>query len=38
MLPRDHNISKRGANRELYEWMTSFLEEKWGSGGVAKKW
>jgi dipeptidyl aminopeptidase len=23
----------RGANRELYEWMTSYLEEKWGHGG-----
>lgn len=29
----DHSIRKRGGNRELYEWMTSFLQEKWGKGG-----
>lgn len=29
----DHGISTRGANRELYEWMTEYLQEKWGHGG-----
>lgn len=29
----DHSISTRGANRELYEWMTAYLVEKWGKGG-----
>lgn len=29
----DHSIRTRGGNRELYEWMTSFLLEKWGKGG-----
>ncbi|ETW78834.1 dipeptidyl aminopeptidase [Heterobasidion irregulare TC 32-1] len=29
----DHGISKRGAYRELYEYMTGFLLEKWGKGG-----
>ena len=28
----DHGIQKRGANREVYEFMTSFLIEKWGKG------
>ncbi|OBZ74023.1 putative dipeptidyl-aminopeptidase B [Grifola frondosa] len=27
----DHGISRRGAYRELYEFMTDFLIEKWGS-------
>lgn len=31
-----HSISTRGANRELYEWMLSFLEEKWGHGGTVQ--
>ncbi|KAI0047150.1 dipeptidyl aminopeptidase [Auriscalpium vulgare] len=34
----DHGISKRGASRELYEWMTSFLIEKWGKGGRRRGW
>ncbi|KAI0954671.1 hypothetical protein AcW1_006484 [Taiwanofungus camphoratus] len=29
----DHGIYRRGANRELYEFMTDFLIEKWGKGG-----
>ncbi|KZV98721.1 alpha/beta-hydrolase [Exidia glandulosa HHB12029] len=29
----DHSIYTRGANRELHEWMTDFLYEKWGKGG-----
>lgn len=29
----DHSIDTRGANRELYEWMTAHLEESWGKGG-----
>lgn len=28
-----HSITTRGANRELYEWMTDYLDEKWGHGG-----
>jgi len=32
----DHGISKRGAYRELHEWMTSFLVEKWGKGAVRR--
>ncbi|KAJ3513436.1 hypothetical protein NMY22_g15040 [Coprinellus aureogranulatus] len=27
----DHSISRRGANREVYEYLTAFLEEKWAS-------
>ena len=34
----DHSISKRGAYRELYEWMTSFLVEHWGTGGYRRGW
>lgn len=34
----DHSIYTRGANRELYEWMTDFLYEKWGKGGVRRGW
>ncbi|KAH7106073.1 dipeptidyl peptidase IV N-terminal region-domain-containing protein [Auriculariales sp. MPI-PUGE-AT-0066] len=34
----DHGIYTRGANRELYEWMTDFLYEKWGKGGVRRGW
>lgn len=29
----DHSIRMRGANPELYEYMTNFLLEKWGKGG-----
>jgi dipeptidyl aminopeptidase B len=32
----DHSIQKRGANRELFEYMTSFLIEKWGKGRKRK--
>jgi dipeptidyl aminopeptidase len=28
----DHGISTRGAHREIYEFMTEFLVEKWGKG------
>ncbi|KAH6915679.1 dipeptidyl-peptidase [Coprinopsis sp. MPI-PUGE-AT-0042] len=28
----DHSIARRGANREIYEFLTSFLSEKWGKG------
>ncbi|GJE93852.1 dipeptidyl aminopeptidase [Phanerochaete sordida] len=28
----DHSIYKRGANREVYEFMHNFLVEKWGKG------
>jgi dipeptidyl aminopeptidase B len=34
----DHSIQKRGANRELFEYMTSFLLEKWGKGGRRRGW
>ncbi|KAF8240208.1 hypothetical protein L208DRAFT_1420424 [Tricholoma matsutake] len=29
----DHSISRRGAYREIYEFLTEFLVEKWGKGG-----
>ncbi|KDQ19524.1 hypothetical protein BOTBODRAFT_153437 [Botryobasidium botryosum FD-172 SS1] len=32
----DHGIRMRGAYRELHEWMTAFLVEKWGTGGAAQ--
>jgi len=28
----DHSIYRRGAQREVYEYLTSFLMEKWGKG------
>ncbi|KDR80915.1 hypothetical protein GALMADRAFT_241446 [Galerina marginata CBS 339.88] len=28
----DHSISRRGAQREIYEYLTGFLVEKWGKG------
>jgi len=34
----DHSIRMRGANRELYEYMTDFLLEKWGKGGRRRGW
>ena len=34
----DHSIQRRGANRELYEYMTNFLLEKWGKGGRRRGW
>ncbi|KAF8585399.1 dipeptidyl aminopeptidase [Ramaria rubella] len=32
----DHGIMKRGAHREVYEFMTAFLKEKWGKGTKRK--
>ncbi|KAF8815432.1 hypothetical protein BYT27DRAFT_7194435 [Phlegmacium glaucopus] len=29
----DHSINRRGAQRELYEFLTEFLIVKWGKGG-----
>lgn len=34
----DHSIQVRGAYRELHEWMTEFLLEKWGKGGYRRGW
>lgn len=34
----DHSITKRGANREVYEFMTLFLLEQWGKGGRRRGW
>ncbi|KAF9814328.1 hypothetical protein IEO21_05171 [Rhodonia placenta] len=34
----DHSINRRGANRELYEFMTDFLVERWGKGGKRRSW
>lgn len=34
----DHSISRRGANREVYEYMALFLLEKWGKGGRRRGW
>ncbi|KAJ3851874.1 dipeptidyl aminopeptidase [Lentinula lateritia] len=34
----DHTITKRGAQREVYEYMLGFLEEKWGKGGRRRGW
>lgn len=34
----DHSIVRRGANREMYEYMTLFLLEKWGKGGRRRGW
>lgn len=34
----DHSIGTRGAYRELHEYMTSFLLEKWGKGGIRRGW
>lgn len=34
----DHSIRVRGAYRELHEWMTEFLIEKWGKGGYRRGW
>lgn len=33
----DHSINVRGAYRELYEFMTDFLEEKWGKRHKVQK-
>ncbi|EJU03880.1 dipeptidyl aminopeptidase [Dacryopinax primogenitus] len=32
----DHSIQQRGAYRELHEYMTAFLVEKWGHGGIKR--
>ena len=32
---RAHSMQVRDAYKELYVWMTAFLDEKWGRGGVA---
>jgi dipeptidyl aminopeptidase len=29
-------MDKRGAYQELYQWMTAFLDEKWGRGGTVR--
>ncbi|KZS94787.1 hypothetical protein SISNIDRAFT_452914 [Sistotremastrum niveocremeum HHB9708] len=34
----DHSISTRGAYRELHEWLTAFIVEKWGKGGSKRQW
>ncbi|KAJ6561203.1 dipeptidyl aminopeptidase [Mycena vulgaris] len=34
----DHGIRRRGAQREVYEYMTGFLLEKWGKGGRKRGW
>lgn len=34
----DHSIVRRYANREVYEYMTLFLIEKWGKGGRRRGW
>lgn len=34
----DHTITRRGVNREVYEYMTLFLLEKWGKGGRRRGW
>ena len=34
----DHSIQTRGAYRELHEWITEFLLEKWGVGGRKRQW
>ena len=38
MCCSDHGIYTRNANRELYEWITAFLYEHWGKGGVRRGW
>ncbi|KAH8093229.1 dipeptidyl aminopeptidase [Cristinia sonorae] len=34
----DHSIYRRGANREVYQFLDDFLVEKWGKGGVHRQW
>ena len=34
----DHGIYRRGANREVYEFMHNFLVEKWGKGPRQRGW
>ena len=33
----DHSISRRGAYREVFEFLAEFLIEKWGKGG-RRRW
>ena len=37
-LASDHAIRTRGAYRELHEFLTGFLLEKWGKGGRRRGW
>jgi dipeptidyl aminopeptidase len=34
LIRSNHAMNKREAFREVYEWMTAFLDEKWGRGGT----
>ncbi|KAL4265734.1 peptidase S9B family protein [Pleurotus pulmonarius] len=34
----DHSITRRGAHREVYEYLTGFVVEKWGRGGRRRGW
>ncbi|KAK1233376.1 Dipeptidyl peptidase 4 [Marasmius sp. AFHP31] len=34
----DHSIGRRGAYRELHEFLTEYLVEKWGKGGRRRGW
>ncbi|KAI0091440.1 dipeptidyl aminopeptidase [Irpex rosettiformis] len=34
----DHSIYRRGANREVYEYLLGFLVEKWGKGPRQRGW
>lgn len=34
----DHSIARRGANREIYQYLTDFLVEKWGKAGRTRGW
>lgn len=34
----DHSIRRRGAQRELYEYMSRYVIEKWGRGGRRPRW
>jgi len=34
----DHGISRRGAQREIYQFLDDFLVEKWGKGGKHRQW
>jgi dipeptidyl aminopeptidase len=38
LAPSDHSISTRGGNRELYEFLTNFLLDKWGRGEKRRTW
>ncbi|KAL0954070.1 hypothetical protein HGRIS_005220 [Hohenbuehelia grisea] len=34
----DHSIRRRGGYREVFEYLTEFLVEKWGRGGRRRGW